>query len=138
MLEIEARSDTADIRLDCARAMMDRACHLPLNLDQIASQAGFSRYHFIRLFRRTYGITPHQYLMQRRIEQAQALLASSDLPITEICFEVGFRSLGSFSALFHRYTGHSPSAHRMRAVEQRHQMFRAAPACFRVMYGGMQ
>ncbi len=72
-----------------ARAFIDECYDLPLDLEQIAGQASFSRYHFLRLFRNTFDQTPHQYLVQRRIERAKALLAAGDLSITEVCFGGG-------------------------------------------------
>ena len=97
-----------------ARAFIDEYYALPLDLEQIAGQAGISRYHFLRLFRSTFSQTPHQYLVQRRIERAKLLLAAGDLSITEVCFAVGFQSLGSFSALFHRCAGYPPTVYRTR------------------------
>ena len=72
-------------RLHIARAFIDRHYDAPITLERISSEAGFSPYHFIRLFRATYKRTPHQYLMQQRIEKAKALLRSTDLPIIDIC-----------------------------------------------------
>ena len=72
----------------------------PLDLDELARAAHFSRYHFLRAFRRAYHATPHGYLTRKRIERAKELLAQSELTVTEICFEVGFESLGSFSNWF--------------------------------------
>jgi AraC-like DNA-binding protein len=137
---LEAAPEAADssTHLRSARSIMDASYHLPLDVDTIAGCAGFSRYYFIRAFRRAFGITPHQYLIQRRIDRAQALLAHSELTITEICFAVGFQSLGSFSALFHRQTGQSPSAYRTRAQEQHSRLYRSAPNCFLIMYGVSQ
>jgi AraC-like DNA-binding protein len=118
-----------------ARTLMDRAFNSSLNLEHISRQIGFSRFYFIRAFRRAFGITPHQYLTQRRIERAKELLAFSDLSITDICFAVGFQSLGSFSDLFRRHVGHSPSAHRQWALEQKRLLEQSAPACFITMFG---
>lgn len=133
---LKLTTELPEVSLHSARAVMDRGCHLPLDLDHIAGCAGFSRYHFIRIFRRAFGVTPHQYLIQRRIEKAQALLTHTDLTITEICFAVGFQSLGSFSTLFHRQTGQSPSAYRIHALEQKRRLHRAAPNCFLSMFAG--
>ncbi len=121
--------------LQDARDLIDTSWHLPLSLEQISQHAGFSRHHFLRAFRRTFGITPHQYLTRRRIEKAQYLLAYSDMSVTDICYEVGFQSLGSFSALFRRYTGCSPLTHRARMVAKKRQLHRAVPACYIVMLG---
>lgn len=129
------RENTPPDHLHNARVLMDRAFNAPLKLEHISQQTGFSRFYFIRAFRRAYGITPHQYLTQRRIERAKELLAFSDLSITDICFAVGFQSLGSFSDLFRRHVGHSPSAHRQQALEQKRLLHRSAPACFITMFG---
>jgi AraC-like DNA-binding protein len=129
------RECAAPDHLNNARALMDRAFDAPLNLQHISKQSGFSRFYFIRAFRRAFGLTPHQYLTQRRIQRARELLAFSDLSITDICFAVGFQSLGSFSDLFRRHVGHSPSAHRRRALEQKRLLHRSAPACFITMFG---
>jgi AraC-like DNA-binding protein len=106
---------------------------LPLNLAQISSQACFSRYHFLRLFREAFDKTPHQYLVERRIEKAKELLSKNDLRVTDICFEVGFQSLGSFSSLFHRYVGHPPVTYRERSRASESAR-RQIPGCFLVMY----
>ena len=118
------------LRLIRARAFIDECCDLPLDLEQIASQASFSRYHFLRLFRSTFDQTPHQYLVQRRIERAKSLLAAGDLSITEVCFAVGFQSLGSFSALFHRCAGYAPKEYRARVFRGIYLPRRFVPACF--------
>ncbi len=85
----------------------------PLRLDQLAREAALSPFHFLRIFRSAFGETPHQYLTRVRIEAAKRLLLA-DAPVTDVCFEVGFQSLGSFSALFARRVGAPPSAFRRR------------------------
>src|SRR6266850_2247529 len=82
-------------RLVRARKFIDQCYYLPLDLHQISSEACLSRFHFLRLFRRAFNKTPHQYLTQRRIEKAKELLSSSGLTVTDVCFEVGFESLGT-------------------------------------------
>jgi AraC-like DNA-binding protein len=120
-------------RLCRARDFIDVSFDLPLNLDQISSQACFSRYHFLRLFRDAFDKTPHQYLVERRIQKAKELLVSPELRVTDICFEVGFQSLGSFSSLFHKTVGQAPVAYRetMRASEVAR---RRVPGCFLFMH----
>jgi len=118
-----------------ARTFMDDCYYLPLDLAQISSKANFSRYHFIRLFRKTYGQTPHQYLTYRRIEKAKNLLRTSELSVTEICFAVGFQSLGSFSSLFYKYVGNPPKSYRARIVERIPEPKKSIPACFTFMFG---
>ena len=125
-------------QLRSAQVEMDTAYEQPLNIEQIASHAGFSHFHFIRFFHRTYGITPHQYLTRKRIQQAQRLLALSELSVTEICLAVGFQSLGSFSTLYRRQTGYSPSEHRTRLQAQQKRLEQAAPACFLFTYGAIE
>jgi AraC-like DNA-binding protein len=95
-------------RLGRARDFIDHCYDHPLSLDQISEKACFSRYHFLRLFRQAFNKTPHQYLIERRIEKAKELLGGDELRVTDVCFEVGFQSLGSFSSLFHKYVGHAP------------------------------
>jgi AraC-like DNA-binding protein len=95
-----------------ARRLLDRCYDTPITIEQLSREAALSPYHFIRLFRRIYRQTPHQYLVQQRIAKAKELLRTTDLPITEICFGVGFESLGSFSTLFRKVAGISPSAYR--------------------------
>jgi len=97
-----------------ARDHIDRHYAEPLDLDRIAAVAGLSKFHFLRLFRSTYGSTPVDYLSRRRIERAQDLLRSANLTVTEVCMLVGFSSLGSFSARFTRLVGESPTAYRNR------------------------
>lgn len=98
-----------------ARRLLERDYAAPITIEQLSREVALSPYYLIRLFRRIYQQTPHQYLTQVRIARAKELLSSSDLSITEICAEVGFESLGSFSALFRRNVGISPSAYRFSA-----------------------
>ena len=121
-------------RLNRARMFIDSCYELPLNLDEISSHACFSRYHFLRLFRRAFNKTPHQYLVERRIERAKELLSGNDLRVTDVCFEVGFQSLGSFSSLFHKSVGHPPITYREKSRETKAAK-RQVPGCFLVMYG---
>lgn len=106
-----------------------------LGIDTLCDEAHFSRYHFIRTFRRILYETPHQYITRKRIEKARELLALSDLSVTDICFEVGFESLGSFSTLFHRVVGWAPSVYRARCQEQRRHPRKYIPACCWDMFG---
>jgi AraC-like DNA-binding protein len=121
-------------RLCRARDFIDHCYGNPLSLDQMSSEACFSRYHFLRLFRQAFDKTPHQYLIERRIEKAKELLSSDSLRVTDVCFEVGFQSLGSFSSLFHKYVGHAPVTYREKARESRSAR-RQVPGCFLAMYG---
>lgn len=107
-----------------ARDVMDRDYAAPLDVDALARLAHTSPAHFIRTFRLVFGETPHRYLQRRRVERAMYLLRSTDLSVTEICFEVGFSSLGTFSRTFTAIVGESPSAHRRRGP------LPPAPSCF--------
>lgn len=115
---------------------MDERFIDPLTVEDVARAVGISPYHFIRLFRRTFGCTPGRYLRERRLTRARQLLASSGVPVTEVCFAVGFESLGSFCTLFRRSHGETPAAFRAR-----HQAQRAAqtvppyiPGCFLTVF----
>jgi AraC-like DNA-binding protein len=121
-------------RLMRARTFIDERYDQPLDLEQISGEACLSRYHFLRLFRRAFNKTPHQYLTQRRIEKAKELLSSSGLTVTDVCFEVGFESLGSFSSLFHKHVGHPPITYRAIVFERRLERQRRVPACFLMMH----
>lgn len=127
---------TAEVygRLCRARAFIDHCYDNPLSLDLMSRQACFSRYHFLRLFRQAFHKTPHQYLIERRIEKAKELLSTDNLRVTDVCLEVGFQSLGSFSSLFRRYVGHAPVTFRARA-RARQTARRQVPGCFLVMHG---
>jgi AraC-like DNA-binding protein len=87
-------------QLRMAKDAMDRDWAEPIDMEAVAAHAGYSRYHFVRVFRAVYGQTPGQYLSRRRIERAENLLRTADLSVTEICALVGFTSLGSFSSSF--------------------------------------
>jgi AraC-like DNA-binding protein len=99
-----------------ARDLIDREYAEPLDLDAMAGEAGYSRFQFARAFAAAYGETPRSYLTRRRIERAKTLLRAVNLSVTEICFFVGFSSLGSFSARFRQLVGRSPSEYREHAV----------------------
>jgi AraC-like DNA-binding protein len=95
-----------------ARDFMRHAYGRPINLPDISAQANLSPYHFLRVHKLTYGETPHEFLTRLRIEKAKTLLARGSHNVTEVCFEVGFSSLGSFSTLFNQRVGMSPSEYR--------------------------
>ncbi len=98
-----------------ARDAMDRDYAKPLDIPTLARIAFVSPAHFIRAFRTTFGETPHRYLQRRRVERAMALLRETDRSVTDVCFDVGFTSLGTFSRTFHAVVGESPSSYRQRA-----------------------
>jgi AraC-like DNA-binding protein len=95
-----------------AKDLADGRYFEPLTVDDLAHAAGLSRAHFSREFRRVFGEPPHAYLLGRRLERAAALLRQTDRPITEICFAVGLKSIGSFTTSFTRVLGLSPTAYR--------------------------
>jgi AraC-like DNA-binding protein len=101
-----------------ARDLIDLRYAEPLDLAGLAREAGYSKFHFARAFATAYGETPRAYLTRRRLERAKTLLRVANLTITEICFLVGFESLGSFSSLFRRVVGQTPSAYRRESARQ--------------------
>lgn len=116
-------------KIVAAKLYMDQRFHEPICLEQISREACISRFHFHRLFTRIYKKTPHQYLTQKRIEQAQRLLGEKDMTITEVCNSVGFESMGSFSGLFKKETGIGPKHYRHREQEKKQQT-RQMPGLF--------
>lgn len=100
------------IRLARARDMLREVHGRRVSIDEAAKEAALSPYHFIRRFKAVFGQTPHQALIDARLERARYLLIVGDLSVTQICVEVGFSSLGTFSDLFSRRVGVSPSAYR--------------------------
>ena len=115
-----------------AKDLMDRAFAESLDVGAIAREAGYSRYHFIRAFCDTYGQTPRDYLSARRVERARELLRTANLTVTEVCFLVGFSSLGSFSTRFKALVGLSPSDYRAREVQRGGPP--PIPGCFVLMW----
>jgi AraC-like DNA-binding protein len=107
------------------RDRIDRHYAEPFDLPAMARMANMSEGHFSRRFRAAFGETPHGYLMTRRIERAMLLLRAGGLSVTEVCFAVGFSSLGSFSTRFTQLVGCSPSAYR--AAD--HSEVHALPGC---------
>jgi AraC-like DNA-binding protein len=103
---------TVERHLVRARDLADRSFAEPLTVSDLARAAGLSPAHFSRRFRDAFGVTPHGYLLTRRLERAAALLRSTDHSVARICVEVGFSSLGSFTTSFTRMFGMSPVAYR--------------------------
>jgi AraC-like DNA-binding protein len=100
------------VALRRVRDRIDREFDRPLNVESLAAGEHMSAGHLSRQFKAAYGESPYSYLMTRRIERAMALIRRGDLTITDICFTVGFSSLGTFSTRFHELVGLSPSAYR--------------------------
>jgi len=99
------------------RDRIDREYALPLDVEALAKGVHMSAGHLSRKFREAYGESPYSYLMTRRIERAMALLRRGDLSVTDVCFEVGCSSLGTFSTRFTELVGVSPSVYRERAAD---------------------
>jgi AraC-like DNA-binding protein len=99
-------------RLLRARDAIDRAYAESLDVRALAAVACLSEAHFIRSFRACFGETPHRYLQRRRVERAMFLLRETDRSVTDVCFDVGFASLGTFSRTFRAIVGETPSAYR--------------------------
>ena len=120
-------------RIIAAKLFIDENYHEPINLDEISQQAFLSRFHFHRLFTTIYKKTPHQYLTQKRIEKAKNLL-SENKQVTEVCTEVGFESLGSFSILFKKEMGFAPTYYRnmawLKKQKEKQQPKAFIPDCF--------
>jgi AraC-like DNA-binding protein len=117
-----------------AKLYIDGCFNGSIDLDRVAREACLSRFHFHRLFTRIYRVTPHQYLTRKRIEYARKALAGKDGSVTEICNDVGFESIGSFSSLFKKAVGHAPTSYRnqewqkSRRAEEQPRSF--IPHCF--------
>jgi AraC-like DNA-binding protein len=108
-----------------ARDAIDRDYPKPLDIPTLADIAHVSDAHFIRVFKGTFGETPHRYLQRRRVERAMFLLRETDRSVTEICFDVGFSSLGTFSRTFRAIVGEPPTNYRWRATD-----LSRVPSCF--------
>ena len=126
-------ADISSLRvLRRARDRIDRDYAGQVGIPALAAEAGYSREHFIRAFRAAYGETPGRYRTRRRVERACELLRSANLTVTEICYLVGFTSLGSFSARFAEVTGMSPTTYRQAAADRGGPA--PIPGCFVLMW----
>jgi AraC-like DNA-binding protein len=129
--------------------LLSRLCHSrdllrdwedrPLPVSAVARTSGLTRFHFIRLFKAIFGETPHQYRSRAQVEKAKHLLILTDLSVTDVCLAVGFSSLGSFSALFSRRVGMSPSEFQRRyqpaGAPERQLPASLIPGCLSLMSG---
>jgi|SRR5215469_9216788 len=129
--------------------LLSRLCHArdllrdwedePFSVGAVARSCGLTRFHFIRLFKALFGETPHRYRSRAQIEKAKHLLILTDMSITDICMTIGFSSLGSFSALFSRRVGMSPSEFQKRyrpsSLRKRQLPATLIPGCFSLMAG---
>jgi len=119
-----------------AKDLADARYFEPLDVDDLARVAGLSRAHFSREFRRTFGESPHAYLLTRRLERAAALLRGTDRSVADICLSVGLRSVGSFTSSFTRTYGRSPTAYR--SAYPPAATWAVVPTCIRRAYGRPQ
>jgi AraC-like DNA-binding protein len=129
--------------------LLSRLCHArdllrdwedePLSVSAVARASGLTRFHFIRLFKAIFGETPHQCRLRAQIDKAKHLLILTDLSVTEVCMEVGFSSLGSFSTLFSRRAGMSPREfqrrYRPETGPERQLPASLVPGCLSLMAG---
>lgn len=126
------------IRLCQARDLLRDEEELGRSIPQVAREIGMSPYHFIRLFKAVFGLTPKQCQLHARLERAKRLLVTTDRPVTDICMETGFSSLGTFSYVFARRVGAPPSAYRRRFLDETRRPgevpARLVPGCFSLMF----
>ena len=120
-------------RIVQSKLFIDNSYAENIDVECISDQACFSKFHFIRLFKRIYGKTPHQYLSHVRIEKAKQLL-KADISVTEVCFAVGFDSVSSFIGLFKRVVGETPLVYKLRQHNLRAEVsimpLKFIPSCF--------
>ena len=135
---IRHRANTAVRRLGRARDLLHQALDQKVTLDQLAREAAYSPGQFIRAFKAVFGQTPHQVRIDARLDLAKRLLIMEPMTVTEVCAEVGFSSLGTFSHVFNQRVGLSPSAFRReaRTLVQVPGMLppRLYPGCFTLMW----
>lgn len=125
-------------RIVKAKLFIDRHFDEAIKLHDIADTASFSRYHFIRLFKSIYGLTPHHYLTKVRIQHARLMLAAGDA-VADVSNAVGFESTTSFTAVFKKLTGFTPSGFRQRELNRKENLRKnpllAVPNCFAETHG---
>ena len=128
-------------RIVQAKLFIDKNFSEKIDLSNISDEAYFSKFHFIRLFKSIYGKTPHQYLKYVRIEKAKALLRS-EVTVSEVCFSVGFDSISSFSGLFSKTVGMSPSAYLAQQKQIKEQISKKplafVPSCYAYQHGWLE
>jgi AraC-like DNA-binding protein len=116
-----------------AKDLIDARYSDPLDVPALARVAHLSPAHFSREFRNAFGETPHRYLLTRRLERAAALLRNTDYTVSEVCFTVGLRSVGSFTSSFGRAYGCSPTAYRAAYPPAADRV--RIPTCMLLAYG---
>ena len=121
------------LRIVNAKMYIDENYHEPIDLEQVSKKAFISKFHFHRLFRRIYQKTPHEYITRKRIDKAKELLAKNKA-VTDVCNEVGFESIGSFSILFKKEIGFAPQYYRNMAWKKKQEALQQPkkfiPGCF--------
>jgi AraC-like DNA-binding protein len=131
----DLRLDPETIRwLNRSREFLAASLERPVRLDEAAREACLSPFHYHRLFVRSFGETPHEFLTNRRLDEAKRLLASDEASVSEICVRIGYSSLGSFSTLFRARFGMPPTKFRQGARSfcaiSGYRGYRFVPACF--------
>jgi AraC-like DNA-binding protein len=117
-----------------SRDEIDRRFADRLDTQTLARVASLSRFHYVRRFGSTFAETPHRYLVRRRIERAKDLLRTGRYSVSEVCLEVGFESLGTFSTTFKRFVGESPATFRAREAGDAGRALAQVPGCFVLMW----
>jgi len=121
---VSLATENLNRRMLRARDVIDRSYAEPLDIPGLAAVAHVSDAHFIRTFKNTFGETPHRYLQRRRVERAMFLLRETGKPITDVCLDVGFASIATFSRTFTEIVGSTPTAYRATVTPVN------APTCF--------
>lgn len=121
-------------RLNAGRDYIADNYHAPLSLSDMAKYSYMSPYHFLRVFKGTYGETPNEFLIRLRVEQAKKMLITENFTVSEVCESVGYTSLGSFSSLFLKQTGMAPTLYRRKLWALSSEPYRfpsqVIPACY--------
>ena len=129
-------------RIFRAKNFIDNHYATPIDLAKLSNEACFSKFHFLRLFKKTYRKTPYQYLTEIRLDKAKERLAKSNEGIADVCNAVGFESITSFTLKFKSYTGTPPALFRLRALQRqkisREQPQRVIPHCFSFMFSAKE
>ena len=120
-------------RVIASKLFIDKNFADNIDLNVIADESNFSKFHFTRLFKTIYGKAPHQYLTMVRIEKAKLLL-QTEMPVAEVCFSVGFNSVSSFTGLFKQITTMPPSIYKMQQMKRKNEIRESPrkfiPSCF--------
>jgi AraC-like DNA-binding protein len=129
-------------RIVQAKLFIDSRYSEYIDLDAIADEAFFSKFHFIRLFQKVYGKTPHQYLTAVRIEKVKDILKEGKMNVSDACFAVGFRSISSFTGLFKRLVGVTPAVYQVQQQQRKTEIEEApldfVPGCYAEKAGWKQ